>query len=54
VPFTTLGYAQGEMPKDVSFAALRYYSHNNKNTEVTYLLDCAPNNQTSYTELILE
>ncbi len=54
VPFTTLGYAQGEMPKDVSFAALRYYSHNNKSTEVTYLLDCAPNNQTSYTELILE
>ena len=54
VPFTTLGYGANGLPQDLSFAAMRYYSHNNKDVEVTFLLDCAPNNQTSYTDLILE
>lgn len=54
VPFTTLGFEAGVKPTDISFAALRYYSHNQPQVEVTFLLDCAPNNQTSYTELILQ
>ncbi|MDD4098831.1 MAG: hypothetical protein PHC30_08680, partial [Lentisphaeria bacterium] len=54
VPFKTLGFSPDGLPTDLSFAAIRYYSHNNKDVEVSFLLDCAPNNQTSYTELILE